>query len=103
MGDRTLPSEAKQAAREAATVGEPATFFAADLSASFVEVATETVATPYALIALRVTNPPSESSATFVILFGAPHLACSRVVGPTNAAEEHMRESVCNLGVVRAW
>lgn len=52
-----LPHEAQKAARGAGGTGEPATFFATDRSASFVEMAAETVKTPYAFIALFTPVP----------------------------------------------
>jgi transcriptional regulator with XRE-family HTH domain len=61
-----LPHEAKQAARNAAAVGEPATFFAADRSATFVEMATETFETPYAFIALFTPVPKGSAVRRFL-------------------------------------
>lgn len=48
----SLPAEARSAARDAATTFAAPSFFALDLSATFVEMTVETVSTPYALIAL---------------------------------------------------
>ncbi len=47
-----LPQEARAASRDAASSFGVASFFAVDLSATFVEMNVETVVTPYALIAL---------------------------------------------------
>ena len=47
-----LPAEAAAAARDAASSFAVGSFFASDLSATFVEMNVETVVTPYALIAL---------------------------------------------------
>ncbi|MBA2610140.1 MAG: helix-turn-helix domain-containing protein [Actinobacteria bacterium] len=61
-----LPADAKLAAREASRAGEAASFYAIDLSATFVEVATETLETPYAFIALFTPVPKGSAVKRFL-------------------------------------
>ncbi len=61
-----LPTEARSAAREAAETGCPTGFVASDLSATFVEMAVETVTTPYAQISLYSPVPKSRSLRRFL-------------------------------------
>lgn len=60
------PTEARSAAREAAETSCPTGFVVSDLSASFVEMAVETVTTPYAQISLYSPVPKSGSLRRFL-------------------------------------
>jgi Zn-dependent peptidase ImmA (M78 family) len=61
-----LPSEARSAAREAASTGSPASLLVSDLSATFVDMAVETVTTPYAQISLYTPMPKARSLRRFL-------------------------------------